>query len=313
MFILFESLFIILDFMQLEQVKYEWLGERVDSFLSKELSLSRNFFQHIIKRWDVLVNSKKAKKSLQLQAGDIIEIKSFHRFLDDKAMEESPKIEIPILYEESDYLIINKPKWVLSHPRTIRDLHEKSVSGFLYHKYKSLPSIGNFIRAGIVHRLDKQTDWLMIIAKTEKALAHFKSLFQNKSNLADISEKEKVPLQKIYRAVAELSDNWKIFLDSIKTFPHIIQSLVFAKLPHTVAKEGITKVLDYKYLSQDRVEINLEILTWRTHQIRYHLSSMGLAIVWDYLYGKDTGEELQLSAYKLVFADLDWEIKTISI
>ncbi len=96
-------------------------------------------------------------------------------------MEETPNIDIPIVHETQDYLVINKPKGVLAHPRTIWELSEPSVSGFLYHKYKNLPSIGNFIRAGILHRLDKMTDGLMIIAKTEKALAHFKSLFQQKS------------------------------------------------------------------------------------------------------------------------------------
>jgi 23S rRNA pseudouridine1911/1915/1917 synthase len=64
--------------------------------------------------------------------------------------------------------VINKPKGVLSHPRNLWEVHEPSVVGFLYHRYKDLPSIGNFIRAGLLHRLDKETDGLMIIAKTEK-------------------------------------------------------------------------------------------------------------------------------------------------
>jgi 23S rRNA pseudouridine1911/1915/1917 synthase len=70
--------------------------------------------------------------------------------------------------EKEDYLVINKPKGVLSHPRNLREVNEPSVVGFLYHRYKDLPSIGNFIRAGLLHRLDKETDGLMIIAKTEK-------------------------------------------------------------------------------------------------------------------------------------------------
>lgn len=90
--------------------------------------LSRNFFQHILKRGGVLVNDKSIKKSYQLQLGDTIQIDDFQRFLDDQAMEEAPKIEIPILYETSDFLVINKPKGVLSHPRTIWELHEPSVS-----------------------------------------------------------------------------------------------------------------------------------------------------------------------------------------
>lgn len=299
----------------MEQIKYEWLGERIDSYLSKHFSLSRNFFQHIIKRGGVLVNTKIVKKSYQLQNNDIIEIDNFQRFLDNQAMEEAPKIEIPIVYETSDFLVINKPKWVLSHPRTIRELHEPSVSWFLYHKYKSLPSIGNFIRAGILHRLDKQTDWLMIIAKTEKGLAHFKKLFQEKSESQQKSDKEAVNLKKFYRAKCEITSAGEKFLQSIKNnLPFTIESLVIAKLPHITPKVGITKIINYTISSDNkRVNVELEILTWRTHQIRYHLSQAGLPIIGDYLYGKENWEEMQLTAWKLIFEDLEGKIQTIKI
>lgn len=147
---------------------YSGTGERIDSRLSKQFSLSRNFFQHILKRGSVKVNNKPAKKSYQLVEGDQIVVDSFERYLDQQAFEETPKIDIPKVYEDTDYVILNKPKGVLAHPRTIWELHEPSVAGYLHHTYKKLPSIGNFMRAGILHRLDKQTDGLMIIAKTEK-------------------------------------------------------------------------------------------------------------------------------------------------
>lgn len=299
----------------MEQLQYQWPWERIDSFLCKHFSLSRNFFQHIIKRGGVLVNNKSAKKSLQLQINDTIEIDNFQRFLDDQAMEEAPKIEIPILYETSDFLVINKPKGVLSHPRTIWELNEASVSGFLYHKYKWLPSIGNFIRAGILHRLDKQTDGLMIVAKTEKGLAHFKKLFQDKSESQEQSDKEAVHLKKFYRATCEITPSWEQFLQKIKNnLPFIIKSLVIAKLPHITPKIGITKILKYEISSDHkRVKIELEILTWRTHQIRYHLSKAGLPIVGDYLYGTDTGEKMELTAWKLMFEDLEGKLQTIEI
>ncbi len=299
----------------MENLQYIWSGERIDIFLSKHFSLSRNFFQHILKRGGVLVNSKQIKKSYQLQPNDDIQIDNFQRFLDDQAMEEAPKIEIPIVHETSDFLVINKPKGVLSHPRTIRELHEPSVSWFLYHNYKSLPSIGNFIRAGILHRLDKQTDGLMIVAKTERGLAHFKKLFQAKSESEDIWEKENVCLKKFYRATCEITPNWETFLQFIKNnLPFVITSLVIAKLPHITPKIGITKILNYTISSDTkRVSIELEVLTWRTHQIRYHLSQAGLPIVGDYLYGKENGEEMKLTAWKLVFEDLEGKIQTIQI
>ena len=299
----------------MESIVYSGSWERIDSRLSKQFSLSRNFFQHILKRGGVMVNNKQAKKSYQLEEGDSIDVDSFERFLDQQALDETPNVDIPRIYERDDYLILNKPKWVLAHPKTIRDLHEPSVAGFLYHNYKHLPSIGNFMRAGILHRLDKQTDGLMIIAKTERGLAHFKKLFQQKSESESMEDKESTLLKKFYRAYVEVSQQWKVFLDQISNeLPWVIKSLVIPKLPHAISKIWITKILSYEIDSDGkRATIQLEILTGRTHQIRYHLSQAGLPIVGDYLYGKDTWEPMWLTAYKLIFQDPDWAIKEFSI
>jgi len=151
----------------------------------------------------------------------------------------------------------------LAHPRTIRELQEPSVAGFLFHHYKNLPSIGNFIRAGILHRLDKMTDGLMIIAKTEKALAHFKTLFQQKSEGQSREDKESALIKKQYRAGCCITSEGNTFLQSIQDkLPYYIESLVVAKLPHTVPKVGITKILSYEKSPDGKhVSMNLEILT----------------------------------------------------
>jgi len=309
---------------------------RIDMRLSKEFSYSRSFFHHIIERWGVKVNGKIVKKSHQLKESDQIEIDDVRRYLSPVILDEAPDIKIPVILEKEDYLIINKPKWVLSHPKTVREIHEPSVVGFLYHTYKNLPTIWNFIRAGLLHRLDKNTDGLMIIAKTEKGLEHFKKLFQAKSESKHIDEKEQTELKKFYRATAHLTDEWKKFIDWIHEFPFTIQEVVIAKLPHTISKIWITKILaisspegtrneglgkseNIKISSQapspsSLVKISLEILTGRTHQIRYHLSHHGLPIIGDYLYGdpKET-QPMQLTAYKLIFRDPNDEIITVEI
>jgi 23S rRNA-/tRNA-specific pseudouridylate synthase len=87
------------------------------------------------------VNGKIVKKSYQLKHNDQIEIDDVSRYLSPVLLDEAPHIQIPILLEKEDYLIINKPKCVLSHPKTVREVHEPSVVGFLYHTYKNLPSI----------------------------------------------------------------------------------------------------------------------------------------------------------------------------
>ena len=296
---------------------YEGPGQRIDTWLSKELSYSRSFFHHIIERWGVKINDKIVKKSYQLKNNDKIEIDDVTRYLSPILLDEAPHIEIPILLEKEDYLILNKLKWVLSHPKTVREIHEPSVVGFLYHTYKNLPSIWNFIRAGLIHRLDKNTDGLMIIAKTEKGLEHFKKLFQAKSESKNISDKEQTELKKFYRATSYITDEWKKFIDWIHEFPFVIEEPVIAKLPHTMPKIWITKILSIQQnnnLQPATCNLQLEILTGRTHQIRYHLSHHGLPIVGDYLYGNpEETEPMQLTAYKLIFRDPKNEMITVEI
>jgi len=148
------------------------------------------------------------KKSYKLKSSDKVEIDELERYLSAIILDEAEEIDIPIIREEEDYIILNKPKWVLSHPNSIWDAKKPSVVAFLYQHYKDLPSYGNFIRAGLVHRLDKDTDGLMIVAKTEKWLQHFKSLFQEKSESSSLEEKESTPLQKYYRATCEITLKW---------------------------------------------------------------------------------------------------------
>jgi 23S rRNA pseudouridine1911/1915/1917 synthase len=306
--------------------------ERIDIWLTKQFPYSRNFFHHIIERGGVSVNKKQIKKSHKLKEGDQVLIDDLSRYLSPVILDESPNIKIPVVLEKEDYLVINKPKWVLSHPNSVREVSQPSVVGFLYHNYKNLPTIWNFIRAWLLHRLDKDTDGLMIIAKTEKWLSHFKRLFQQKSESDHIQDKEAAPIKKFYRATCYITDEWRDFLSDISSqLPYYIQEIVIPKIPHYTPKLWITKILSFcaplacpevwrekelsaladwgfkKNKSVSLMKLNLEILTWRTHQIRYHLSTHWLPIVGDYLYWKEEEIPMQLTAYKLEFTDPDWD------
>lgn len=299
----------------MEQIVFEWNPIRIDVFLTKHFEMSRNFFHHLFENKFIMVNQKVVKKSYLLKNNDSIQLVDLKRFSWPLILDDAPNIELKILLEKDDYMIIYKPKWVLSHPSSIWDVKTPSVVGFLYHKFKSLPSIWNFIRAGLIHRLDKNTDWLMIIVKTEKWLAHFKSLFKMKSESHTILEKEQVPLRKFYRAFSTINPIWSEFLTQISNkLPYYISEIVYSK--NTFLKDyklWITKVLDYEILWNSRVKLDLEILTWRTHQIRFHLSNHWLPIIWDDLYGWINDEQMNLTSYRLCFKDPVWEYYDICI
>lgn len=291
----------------MEKIVFTWNSERIDVWLTRQFIYSRNFFHHIISRWGILIEGKPVKKSYKLKEWDVVEIDDLKRYLSSVVLAEAPNFEIPIVLEKEDYLVINKPKWVLSHPNSVWDVERPSVVGFLYHRYKNLPGIDNFIRAGLIHRLDKDTDGLMLIAKTEKWLAYFKSLFNQKSECETIEEKEQIPLKKFYRATCEISVLGDSFLAKIENkLPYIIQENVTPKTPNPITKEGITKILSFQR-DGDLVHIKLEILTGRTHQIRCHLSNHGLSILGDYLYWVEWKDPMSLTAFCLEFKDVEWE------
>lgn len=288
----------------MEILVYQGSGERIDTRLTAQFPYTRNFFHHIIKRWWITIEKKAVKKSYRCKAWDEIHIDDLKRYMWSQILSEAPDIDLDIYHETQDYLVLYKPKWVLSHPNSVRDVQHPSVVGFLYHHYKDLPSIGDFIRAWLLHRLDKETDGLMIVAKTEKALSYFKDLFQRKSQSETIQEKEAVPLQKYYRAIAANTQEWRSFLES-QNFPYIHESLVVPQVPYSISKQWITKIHSYE-AQPDAIIIDIQILTGRTHQIRFHCKELWLPIIGDYIYGIDTGREMWLTAYRLVFDDCDW-------
>jgi len=306
------------------KLEYKGSGERIDKRLPTQFPYARNFFHHIIARWWITLENKPLKKSYKLKKWDIITIDDLQRYLSPIILEESPNIDLEIKIEKEDYLVVYKTKWVLSHPNSVRDVANPSVVWFLYHRYKKLPTIWNFIRSWLIHRLDKETDGMMIIAKTEKWLSHFKSLFHAKSLAPTIPEKENIKLKKYYCANCYITNDWQVFLEKIKdNLPFTIEEMVIPKVPHSIHKLWITKILQLENnpqienfsneKNQDTIKIKLEILTWRTHQIRYHLSEHWLPIIWDYVYGTDEAIDMQLTAYKLEFLDTEGEYISLEI
>lgn len=135
-----------------------------------------------------------------------------------------------------------------------------------------------------------------------------------KSGAETIEQKEQVPLKKFYRTQVLVTEQGKKFLDSI-TLPHIIEELVIPKVPHYEPKMGITKLTDYEQAQENYINLEVEILTGRTHQIRYHLSKHGLPIRGDYLYMDkkhyNESDIMHLQAYRLQFLDIEGKMMDV--
>ncbi len=232
------------------QLPPQFIGSRIDKALSDHFSLSRNFFHNLFERnlIEGIADAKKKilKKSYTLEGGEELILPDLQRYENNQILSETPNIDLEVKLETPDYMVIYKPKGVLSHPKTLFDVSEPSVVGFLYHRFGQLPDAGNLVKAGLIHRLDKDTDGLMIIAKSEKGLSYFKDLFDRKSqNAVDGNTEEVVPLHKYYRAVCELTKQGEAWLNSHPQV-HTLESWINPKVNvFGYPKLGITKVLNH--------------------------------------------------------------------
>ena len=152
----------------------------------------------------------------------------------------------------------------------------------------------------------------MIIVLSERGLAHFKALFQEKSASTDPKDRPGLPLHKYYTARAHLTPAGEEFLAS-HPLPTIIDEIVYAKVPHYTPKNGITIIESMTRHEDHTATFELQIITGRTHQIRYHLSTHGLPILGDYMYGIEEEHSLALTASRLKFIDPDGRQKEFTL
>ncbi len=243
---------------------YEWGGERLDVYLTRIQWYTRNFFHRLLARGDITINWEAKKKSYQLRVGDQIHIVHPERYMEASVLAQAPSVPgVKILVEKDDYVVVHKPAWVLAHPNSVRWVEYPSVVWALYQHFKDMPSIGNFIRAWLIHRLDRETDGLMIIVKTERGLKHFQRLFHAKSKADTLEAKQAIPLHKRYRATSYILPEGQKFLDSLGVpkvshdttndstpdvkLPYLISMVVEPKIPFYEPKLWITKIHTMKY------------------------------------------------------------------
>lgn len=161
--------------MKIVYVKEEDIGKRIDAFLAINTEYSRTNIQRLIENEKVIVNGKKVKTSYKVQLNDEINIE-----------EEEPKetelkaqnIPLEILYEDNDIIVVNKPKGMVVHPAN-GNPDGTLVNAILAICKESLSGIGGEIRPGIVHRLDKDTSGVIVVAKNDKAHINLSEQIKN--------------------------------------------------------------------------------------------------------------------------------------
>ena len=261
----------------------ENINKRIDAYLSEILGESRTKIQDLIKSENIKVNGLKTKPSYKLEKGDEVYID----IPDAKQVDIiAQDIEIDIVYEDKYLLIVNKKAGMVVHPS--KGHEQNTLVNALLYKVRDLSGINGEIRPGIVHRLDKDTSGLIIIAKDDKTHNLLTDMFKNKE------------IKKIYYAIVKGSMNKKsgTLISNIGRDEKDRKKMSVKKYG---GKEAITNycVID-KNEKYSLVRLNLK--TGRTHQIRVHLSHFFFPIIGDSVYGrKDEFQRQMLHAYELDF------------
>ena len=241
-------------------------GQRLDKFISEETEdISRSYVQTLAKDGKIFVNGKKADKNYRIKGFEVIEIE-----LPEPEMQEVVPQNIPldIVYEDEDLLVVNKPQGMVVHPAP-GNYSDTLVNALLYHCKDSLSAINGVIRPGIVHRIDKDTSGLLVVAKNNNA--HIKLSEQIKEKKA----------KRCYWALV----NGKVKEDGFVDKPIARHPKDRKKM--AIVSSGRNAKTHYKVLETFENYTLLECIleTGRTHQIRVHMASIGHSVVGDPVYG----------------------------
>lgn len=270
---------------------------RVDIYLSALFQdFSRSYIQKMIDKWQVSVNSKIINKNLKIKPRDEINITIINESIEVKPQD----MNLDIIYEDENLLIINKDPFLNVHPVPWEDGNKNTlVNGILHHCKWALPCISWVERPGIVHRLDKDTSWIILIAKTDFMMSYLSGIIKDR----------------------EITKNYIAIVNGIvKDNDFKIESFI-GRDPNDRLKMTTKNPLNPKlaisygsliwYIDNKYSVLKINIKTWRTHQIRVHLSSIWYPIIGDKVYGiKSINEEVfkkywlqrqALHAYELDF------------
>ena len=267
----------------IDKLDESYLNKRIDKVISEILDIPRNQIQNYIKDGFITVNGKAISKSHKIKENDVIKIVIPPPKELDLKPQDAP---IKILYEDDDIVVVEKPYGLVVHPGAGHE--EKSVVAALLFRGIQLSNIGAPLRPGVVHRIDKDTSGVIVLAKNDKA--HFelaKQFFEHSIEriyLGIVSCHLKKTCGKIDQPIGRHAKNRKLF---------------------TITKNGKSALTQFKVLKklENCDVVMFKLFTGRTHQIRVHMKSIGCPLLGDAVYGKKTKliQRQALHAFKLCF------------
>ena len=247
-------------------------GKRLDAYITSiDSEITRTAAQRLIEQGNILVNGEKKKTAYKVSNGDIVTIeKEKPKEIELKAQ----NIPIDIIYEDDDIIVVNKPKGMVVHPAN-GNPDGTLVNAIMAICKDSLSGIGGEIRPGIVHRLDKDTSGLLIVAKNDKAHVNMSEQIKNHE------------VKKTYIALVR-----GVVKENEATIDMPIGRSTSDRKKMAVIKTGRNAVTHIKVLKRYNkytlLQVNIE--TGRTHQIRVHLSYIGYPIIGDCTYSNGKNE-----------------------